>query len=411
MTDIQELLPLVALNLASPEERAAVQAALESSAALRAEYAQLRVALTGLGATTAEVPPAGLKAKILAAARADNLAAPAFVRPAPQMKRSAPKPQFSRGLPWLMGGAATFLTAIAVVFFAIMQSSPSINATAVVSTPQGDLVYANSGEMSRTAPVVLVRANGQKIPVVFAANKACKFEAAVSSDGLTYLLDSANNKVFILEESTGKLVDEWDVPANATAMDVVAGTVVVRSSKVALIFRRNQSGEKSMVEARISTQSKGTSVDAAVIDGQRLFITDQDMGLVRVLEVGTGRELMQFKAAKAPVSLAVRDGLWVLDAVGALYHLDLQTGAVLDSMKLEGAPSLLRLTDERIFVADKQGFVTVLDWQKKVIVARKRLQNLPMALSSMPDGHVAVALEKRGIVVLDNKLDVVKTVY
>ena len=69
MAQIKELLPVVALGIATPEEVQLVKAALESDIALQTEYAELERVLTGLGADVSLAPPATLKSKVLAAAR------------------------------------------------------------------------------------------------------------------------------------------------------------------------------------------------------------------------------------------------------------------------------------------------------------------------------------------------------
>jgi hypothetical protein len=403
----QDLLPEVILGIATPEEVRLVQAALAQDAALRAEYAILERSLAGLGASELVDPPPALKARILEAARASTAApAPRSLRPAPQATHHAPR---RRGLLPLLGALGTALAAVAVLFFGVWQA-PTVNATTVASLPDGGVVYGNSGAVSRSVPVVLVRASGEKIPVRFRADKECNFTATVVGDGLVYLLDSANDTVFIVEASTGVLVDRWLVPANATSLDVVGETVVVRSKAVAVVFRRNQSGQKSMVEARLSNQ--GTlHPEAAVIDGDKLYTTDQTTGVVQVLSSLTGQKLGELTAPEKPVSLAVRDGLWVLDATGALYQLALPSGVVQLRVPLQGTPQRLRLTDQYAFVTDAEGYVSVVDLAKRTVSARKRLQNPVMSLSVMSDGHIALALEKRGIVVMDNKLEVLRTIY
>ena len=423
MNEITELLPAVALGIATPQEVRLVKTALESDAGLRAEYAALELVLTGLGASEVLNPPPSLKNKILAAARdtsstsardtsstsarvIDTPVAVVPMHPAPQSHPPQRQPRvLARVLPWALAGLAAALTAV----FLNLPQAASINATTLATTADGSIIYANSGAVSRTTPAVYVRSDGSRTPIQFVADKECVFKAAVSSDGLTYLLDSANNTVFIVDEKTSAVVDKWSVPSNATAMDVVGSTVVVRSSQVALIFRRNQSGKKSMVEARLSS-ANNANPEAAVIDGDRLYTTDQMAGVVHVLSSTTGKEISTFTAAKAPISLAVRDGLWVLDASGALYKLEVNTGAVQFRVALEGTPQLLRLTDQFAFIADKEGFISVVDLVSQQVTARKRLQNPAMALSLMPDGHLAVALEKRGVVVLDSKLEVIKTI-
>lgn len=193
-------------------------------------------------------------------------------------------------------------------------------------------------------------------------------------------------------------------------MDVVGDTVVVRSNSVAIIFRRNQSGQKSMVEARLETQGQ-ENPEAAVLDGDMLYTTDQKNGVVHVLDGITGQKITQFEAPQKPVSLAVRGGLWVLDAAGMLYKLELPTGKVLFQVPLQGTPQRLRLTDQYAFIADSEGYVSVVNLEKQEVSARKRFQNPAVSLSPMPNGRVALALEKRGIVVVDSKLEIQKTVY
>ncbi len=402
---IQELLPAVALGIATPEEIRLVKTALETDTALQAEYAQIQMALVGLGAGAGLEPPSDLKAKVLKNARASL---PRTSHPRPRVRVVSRSPRLPLAFPWVMAGLLATLTAV-VVFFA--QPASQINATTLATTLDGSIIYANSGAMSRVIPVVFVRSDGSSLPIKFSTNKESQFKAAISSDGLTYLLDSANSTVFIIEEKTGTLIDRWLVPENATAMDVVGNTVVVRSNLVALIFRRNQSGEKSMVEARLSSSSKpNASPEAAVIDGNNLYTTDQVAGVIHVLSSQTGQEKTQFEAPEKPISLAVRNGLWVLDAAGELLKLELATGMVLERIPLEGTPQLLRLTDQYAFVADQEGFMSVIDLTKKAVTARKRLQNPAMGLSIMPDGHLAVALEKRGIIVLDDKLEMIKQI-
>lgn len=193
----QELLPDVILGIATPEEVRLVQSALEQDAALRAEYAALERSLAALGAAHTLKPPPELKSRVLEAARqSSSRSTPHTV--VPQAAHAAPRRRL-RGLPWLAGAVATALTAIAVMLIGVLQA-PAINATTVATLPDGGVVYGNSGSMSRTVPIVLVRGNGEKIPVKFSAQKECQFRAAISSDGLTYLLDSANDTVFIVEE-------------------------------------------------------------------------------------------------------------------------------------------------------------------------------------------------------------------
>jgi hypothetical protein len=394
--EIQELLPLVALGMASSEERNLVEQALKTDEALRLEYADLERVLVGVAQTEALEPPMGLKAKVLEAARAQPASKVAMLRP-------------KTIWPWL---TATLALAATVATVLVMRPAPSVNATAIGSTADGGLVYANSGRAARASPAVLVRANGQVVPIRLRTERECQFTAVISSAGLTYLLDSANDKVFIVREDTAEVIDRWVVPRGATELAVQGDTVAVSNANTMLIFRLNQNGEKIMVEARllpVGQTSRSNDADAAVIDNNRIYITDRKNGSVRVLNEQTGAEVAQFTAPRAPVSLATRDAaLWVLDADGALLKLESSSGAVLERVSLEGTPKLLTLTDDTAFVADREGFLTAIRLSDLQVTTRKRLQKPPMDLQPMPDGHVALALENNGVLVVDQNLTTVK---
>jgi hypothetical protein len=397
--ELQELMPLVVLGMATNEERALVQAALETDPALRLEYADLERVLSGIAHAQAVEPPPGFKAKLLEAARADAT------------RQAGQKSPIRLPLRWVAAGLG--LAATVAALLVMRPATTNVNATALGSTSDGGLVYANSGRAARVSPAVLVRATGEVVPIRLETDRECQFTAVVSSAGLTYLLDSGNDKVFIVREDTAEVIDRWVVPPGATELAVRGDTVAVSNAKTMLIFRLNQNGEKIMVEARLSAAGQSLSAknaDAAIIEDGRIYITDRKNGLVRVLSEQDGREVAQFSAARAPVSLATRAGaLWTLDAAGALFKLQASDGTVLERVELEGTPELLTLTDDTAFVADREGFLTAIRLSDLQITIRKRLQKMPMDLQSMPDGHVAVALAQDGVRVFDQNLDLVQS--
>ena len=100
---LKELLPLVALGMASPEELQAVTAALEVDALLRAEYGQVQRALSGIPAAVA--PPPALKARLLEAIRQPEAAR---LEPRPVPSHAPRASSRTRGVPRraLWGGLA-----------------------------------------------------------------------------------------------------------------------------------------------------------------------------------------------------------------------------------------------------------------------------------------------------------------
>jgi PQQ-like domain len=424
-TELQELLPLVALGMASAEERATVERALNGDAELRREFAELQLALSGVGALEVVTPPPALKAKLLEGIRSesavcatplgDTLKSPqvseslrATRTPPRASGRSAPRRTFFAGL-------AAAVTALAVVAGVLLTpSAGQVNAAVVATTGDGGLIYGNSG--NAVTPAVLVRPDRSRTPVKFTTLRPTSFTDATSSGGLSYLLDSHNNTLFIVDEKSGELVDSWPVPAGAAGVVVNGDTVVVKGavSGTAVIFRKNVSGGKTMVETRIATSvdmPQRDVMDAVVIADGRIYTTNHTSGEICILDAATGRELKRFKNLGKPVSLAVTgDALLVLDYGGRLLKLNPTTGTIIQTAKLEGNPDRLTIMDDLVFLSDRAGFVTAINLGSLEVLERKRLEGVPMDMSPMPGNHLAVAVSKRGVIVLDKNLSTLETI-
>jgi PQQ-like domain len=419
---LQELLPAVMLGIATPEERRQVLLALESDAELRREAHEFELALAGLGATEAvPAPPAGLKAKLMAQIRAESSGGsqPKF-EPIPEVPsvqvpavtRLEPiKVQRRNPLAFLAVGIGL---AAAVAGMLITRGPASMpDASVVANTPNGGLIVANSG--ARAAPVTFIAADGARRNVSFKLDKPASFTRAVSNQGLSYVLDAANEKLFIIDEAKGEMIDEWPVPAGPSGVAVNGDTVVVMgaASGTALTFRRNGLGSKTMVEARISKPNLKLPLedcmDAAVIIGSRAYVTHHDSGMVSEIDVTSGKERARFAVGQKPVSLAV-DGavLYVLDLKGTLYKLERETGKVLGRLKLEGTPDRLTLAPGVAYLSDRAGFVTAVKTDPLQVIARKKLADKLMDLTPMPDGHIAVAAAEKGVMILNDKLEQLK---
>jgi YVTN family beta-propeller protein len=173
-------------------------------------------------------------------------------------------------------------------------------------------------------------------------------------------------------------------------------------------------GSKTMVEARISKANPNMPLedcmDAAVIAGNRAYVTHHEGGTVSEIDVTSGKERARFAVGQKPVSLAV-DGatLYVLDLKGTLYKLERETGRVLGRLRLEGTPDRLTLAPGVAYLSDRAGFVTAVKTEPLKVLARKKLADKLMDLTPMPDGHIAVAAASKGVMILDDRLERIKS--
>jgi outer membrane protein assembly factor BamB len=442
---IRELLPLVALGIASPIERETVRRALEQDAELAREARELERALTSLGASEAQTPPPSLRASLLAKARLEGpgkMVADGVPKDHPS---EAPKPSETRGSShrtdlspsrpptsatprmnpranprasarWLtpiLAGVLTVAAAIGGIMAVTKGTNTVLDAGVVATTTEGGLIYTNA--FDRNAPVTLVSADWKTRPVRFTTAKEPYFTKAVSNDGLSYLLDARNSKLFIVDESKGELIDTWPVPEGASGLSVEGGMVCVKSATTGTVFtfRRNGIGSKTMVEARVSnpaTMPLEDFMDAAEIHGDRVYVTHHATGLVTMIDLSTNRELKRAHVGVKPVSLAFTDDdLVVLDYAGALIKLDPNTLEKKEELKLEGSPDRITIAPGGVaYLSDRSGFVTAVNVNDLKVIARRNLGSETMDLSVMPDGHVAVASSK-GIKILDDKLETVRS--
>jgi YVTN family beta-propeller protein len=413
---LQELLPAVILGIASSQERREVMLALETDPELQREARQLELALTGLAATEAiPAAPAGLKAKVMAQIRAESSGGSTpQPEPVSQTVTKLEPVKVQRRNPLVFLAAGIGLAAAIAGLMILRAPAAMPDASVVANTPNGGLIVANNG--ARATPVTFIAADGARRNVSFKLDKPASFTRAVSNQGLSYVLDAANEKLFIIDEAKGTLIDEWPAPAGASGVAVDGDTVVVMgaASGTALTFRKNGLGSKTMVEARISKANPKMPLedcmDAAVIVGNRAYVTHHDSGTVSEIDVSSGKERARFAVGQKPVSLAV-DGatLYVLDLTGTLYKLERETGHVLGRLKLEGMPDRLTLAPGVAYLSDRAGFVTAVKTEPLQVLARKKLADKLMDLTPMPDGHIAVAAADKGVMILNDKLERLKS--
>jgi anti-sigma-K factor RskA len=90
--DIRAALPDYALGMLTPADRATLQKHVVECAVCQAELAQLRTVIAGIGATTPETPPPGLRTRVLEGVT--------VIRPEPRTG-TAPPTRDARGRPWM----------------------------------------------------------------------------------------------------------------------------------------------------------------------------------------------------------------------------------------------------------------------------------------------------------------------
>lgn len=445
---IRELLPLVALGIASQDERQAVRDALLRDAGLANEARELEQALSALGAGEARTPPPDLKARLMAQARLEGRintvpdgvlahdavpngvsrshpkespsarvsSQPADLSPTRAPKTATPRTRPRGARRWsgpIIAGVLSVMAVVAGLLVVTRKAKPVLDAGVVATTREGGLIYTDASD--HDAPVMLVGADWKVRPVRFTTPSTPYFTKAVSSDGLSYLLDAHNARLYIIDESKGELIDTWPVPDGASGLSVEGGMVCVvgASSGTVLTFRRNGLGGKTMVEARISnplTMPLEDVMDAAEIRGSRVYVTHHATGSVSIIDLETNTELKRAQVGVKPVSLAFSDdALLVLDYAGTLYKLDPETLEKTGELKLEGAPDRITIAPGGIaYLSDRAGFVTAVNATRLELIARKNLGGKTMDLSVMPDGHVAV-VGSNGVKILDNKLETVRS--
>ena len=406
---LKELLPLVALGMASPEELQAVTAALEVDALLRAEYGQVQRALSGI--PDAVAPPPALKARLLEAIRQPESAR---LEPRPVPSHAPRASSRTRGVPRraLWGGLAA-AAVIALALVALLPRTVNVgSASVVVTTGDGGLFVGTSGASN----AVLIRPDRSRVAVKLSANLQSTFTDATSSAGSSYLLDAANQRLFIVDERSGKLIDAWPVPAGAASVAVQGNTVVVKGaiSGTVVVFTKTGAGEKTMLETRVAPRTDMAMLevmDQAVIAGDLIFATHHVTGEVSVLDQTTGRELRRFPNLGKPVALArLKTALLVLDYAGRLLELNPASGAKQRSLALSGNPDRLSIMGDLAFLSDRAGFVTAVRVDTLEVLGRVRVNGVPMDISPMPGDHLAVAISKGGVVVLDRNLKTLETI-
>ncbi len=422
--ELQEALPAVILGVATLEERQAVEALLKTDLEFAREAKELEAVLTGLATTEAAPVPAGLKAKVMNAAKLESEPkiparenrANTSNAPTSRTRATAPRSVMQRFAP-------LFYVVGAIVIFGFMSVMPNlfksahdpVNASVVASTRDGGLVYANSGAV--VTPVVLISSSGERRAVKFPSSKPSYFTNAVSLDGYSYLLDAANDKLFIIDETKGTMIDQWDVPAGAAGLAVQGNTVIVKSAEsgIVLEFKRNREG-KTMLEARIAPEKPAAAMpmedlmDDLLILGARVYATHHVMGTVSVLDRDTNKEINRFNIGTAPVALGqYAENLIVLDHAGALISVNANTGKLVQTLKLEGQADKMTILHGIAYLSDRSGFITTVNLEQFKVENRKQFGNNARDVSPMPDGHVAVASGEGGVIVLNDKLEKMNT--
>ncbi|MFB9993047.1 zf-HC2 domain-containing protein [Deinococcus oregonensis] len=385
----REDLSAVLLGVASEAETERVRAHLQTCADCQREAAELRQVLDGVLHAPPEVaPPAQLRDRVLQSARSSR----AQSIPAPQ---SAPRkrPRLALWLPTGLGLAA------AVAAFVLWPQSAPVRADVVVSA--GDSVVFASSTGTR-APLVIRSAGGQLRRVSMVTSQPAWFTEAVYAGGRAYLLDAANNQLIVLNVAQGKIERRYATRGGAAGLAVEDGRVFVKtaSSGELLVFGDpNDAATTRRILAAAAPMPETDYMDAVLHVGNRLWATQHTTGQVFVLSGNGGQLLDTYAVGGAPVGLQQwAGGVLVLDVQGRLLELAAD-GQVGRTLKLAGNPDKFSVMNGKAYLTDRGGTVSVVDLQS-FRVTRQRTFGTPMDIAALPDGHLALADAKRGLLML-----------
>lgn len=434
MTDCQncrEALDAVLIGVADAESVRAVQAHLAVCPDCARQAVQTRRALDGLLHAPSAVPmPAGSRERLLASARNQsdperveqaqpNQTSASAPRPAPPSQprsstapqrtptpASAPGRRMRRAGPlnlWLTAGLSAVGLVAAALAALVLWPAPHPNlAHADVVVAAGDVLVAARSEASNY-PLVIRAAGGGLRGVALRQPLPAWYTEGVYAGGRAYLLDAANARLVVLNVARGKIERSYPVPGGAAGLAVKDGSVFVKSaaSGELRIFK----GERSFINklARATDLSQADYMDAVLPLPERILTTQHTTGQVFSLSPDGKKLLATYPVGGAPVGLVEWQGqVLVLDVQGRLLQLG-PDGQITRTLKLAGHPDKLSVMENRAYLTDRGGMVSVVDLGTFQVAGQRRFGK-PMDIVALPDGHLALADAERGVLMLRTDL-------
>ncbi|WP_425144850.1 zf-HC2 domain-containing protein [Deinococcus sp.] len=384
----RELLPELLLGTASAQDSQFVREHLSGCPECRAEAAELRGVMGGLLHAAPQVaPPPELRARVLASVAATE---PASRPPARRLSM----------LQVMLGLAAA--VGVGLVVAALWPASPfasaSLGRADVVVAAGPQVVVATSGTARDS--LTIRSAGGHLTRVSLAQDRPGWYTGGAYEDGRAYLLDAANSRVVVLNMQRHKVEATLAAPGGAAGLSVRGGTIFVKTaaSGEMLVFRGARPVSK--VALCPPTQLPQDEVmDGVLALGGRLYATQHTVGEVYALSADGRALLNTYVVGGAPVGLASWAGhLLVLDVKGRLLQLD-SGGQIARELRLPGTPDKLSIMHGSAYLTDRGGAVTVVDLARFAVIQRKTF-GTPMDIAALPDGHLALADAKRGLLML-----------
>ena len=430
--EIQELLPLYALNELSNSETLEVESVLAQDPELRGELEDLRAVLLGLhfvplNAEGSE-PLEGHKERFIARVQATG--APALPTPSsvniptrsstsgPQISPSSlSKPSSSRRvarrfpLPWLSVGIGV---AVAVGAMTLLRTNPvptlvNVAPDAAVVVSSGDnLVFASN--VQGKYPIVVMDKNGKMHPIKVAPMaKNYWFTEAVAEGGKVYISCGANHMILVVDVAKGVVSSIEKAPESVAGLSIQNGKLWMKGAANGELVRLEKGNVQTREIGRAAQMSTADYMDAVLPLEKTVWVTHHAAGELIALNSDTLEVEKRIELGGAPVALAHWNSkIMVLDMSGRLLWLD-DSGTLERTLKLGGHPDKLAVQGDYAYLSDRSGGVFQVSL-KSGVLERKVQFTHPMDITALPDGHLALADGPGGVVMLDKNLQVLERI-
>ncbi|AWN22031.1 hypothetical protein DKM44_01255 [Deinococcus irradiatisoli] len=364
------------------------------------EAARLEPLLGALLTAPDPVPmPEGARERLLASARLrpeDRSQAGAPVQTISAAQSAARRPPTLALRRWLALGLGA---AAALAAWTVWPTAAPLNlrhADVVISA--GDVLVTARSEVAGY-PLVLRAASGHLRGVVLRQARPAWYTEGVYAGGRAYLLDAANEELVVLNVADSKVERTYPVPGGAAGLAVQGGRVFVKSAASGEL--RIFEGEHCFVNvlSRRREMPQAEYMDAVLALPGAVLTTQHTTGQVFVLSPDGQQVRATYEVGGAPVGLAGwRGKVLVLDVQGRLLQLGAQ-GQIERRLKLPGHPDKLSVMDNRAYLTDRGGRVSVIDLPA-FRMTQQRTFGKPMDIVALPSGGLALADAQLGVMLL-----------
>ncbi len=328
------------------------------------------------------------------------------VQPLPRLGpgvRTSParvRPARTRWGAWVAAGLG--LAAALWLTLPLLNAGVDLRQADVVISAGTSLVMARS-ENSRY-PLVIRTQAGRLRGVRLDQARPAWYTEGVYSAGRAYLLDSANERLVVLNVAQGKVERTYPAPGGAAGLAVSGEGVFVKSAASGELRLFRGDALTVTVLAAPTTMTQAECMDAVLPLPGRVLTTQHSSGQVIALSADGRRVLARYQVGGAPVGLlSWRGRTLVLDVQGRLLELG-AGGQVTRTLRLPGHPDKFSLMGDHAYLTDRGGRVSEVDLPSFTVV-QQRTFGKPMDIVALPGGHLALADATRGLLMLDSDLN------